>query len=205
MSKVKYFLQQSWLLIVASFAFGLLLAAAEAAWQPRIEANKREKINTQVRELIEGAEQSELIAENVKVTNGAGVVNSDIYQATGQDDQILGYAFTAVGSGFADKIQLIITTDDDFSNFLGYGVLSSNETPGFGDRIKNDYFRDQFEGAPAGELELTKTGNPSAIDNEIVAISGATVTSESVVEIFNTYVDDIEEELKSRGLAGDGK
>ena len=33
---IKHFIEQSWLLIVSSFVFGLLLAGANAAWMPRI-------------------------------------------------------------------------------------------------------------------------------------------------------------------------
>ena len=38
MSRIVYFFQQSWLLIVASLGFGLVLAAAEGALGPRIAA-----------------------------------------------------------------------------------------------------------------------------------------------------------------------
>jgi Na+-translocating ferredoxin:NAD+ oxidoreductase RnfG subunit len=76
----------------------------------------------------------------------------------------------------------------------------SNETPGFGDKIKKDYLGDQFKGAPAGELVLVKTGDDKKIDSEIVAISGATVSSEAVVKTFNVYIDKIKEQLRAKGL-----
>ena len=47
MSKIKYFMQQSWLLIVASFFFGLLIAVTSAGLSPRIiqnEINKRNRL-----------------------------------------------------------------------------------------------------------------------------------------------------------------
>ncbi len=48
MDKVKYFFQQSWLLIVASFFFGLLIAVANAAWAGRILQNEEDKFNNLV-------------------------------------------------------------------------------------------------------------------------------------------------------------
>jgi len=45
MPKIKHFIQQSWLLIISSFCFGLLIAIANAAWSPRIEQNKIDKLN----------------------------------------------------------------------------------------------------------------------------------------------------------------
>ncbi|MGB8226986.1 MAG: FMN-binding protein, partial [Sedimentisphaerales bacterium] len=81
-----------------------------------------------------------------------------------------------------------------------YSVLASSETPGFGDQINGDYFRKQFAGAPAAKLDLLKSGNAGKIDNEIVAISGATVSSTAVVNIFNNYIEQVKEQLKQKGL-----
>ncbi len=70
-----------------------------------------------------------------------------------------------------------MAADKDFQKLMGYNVLVSSETPGFGDQMKNDYYRNQFVNAPAEQLTLSKTGNPAAIDAQIVAMTGATVTS----------------------------
>ena len=40
MNKIRYFVEQSWLLIVASFCFGLLIAVTNAGLLPRIIQNK---------------------------------------------------------------------------------------------------------------------------------------------------------------------
>ena len=45
MLKIKQFIQQSWLLIVSSFFFGLLIAIANARWSDEIEQNKIDKLN----------------------------------------------------------------------------------------------------------------------------------------------------------------
>ena len=34
---LKYFIEQSWLLVVSAFIFGLLIAVTYASWQPRID------------------------------------------------------------------------------------------------------------------------------------------------------------------------
>jgi hypothetical protein len=38
-----------------------------------------------------------------------------------------------------------------------------------------------------------------------VAISGATVSSEAVVKIFNTYTGEIKKQLQQKGLIGNGE
>ena len=88
---------------------------------------------------------------------------------------------------------------------FGFKVLSSNETPGFGSKIKDDYFGEQFKGAPAVKLILSKTGDVKEIDSEIIAISGATVSSEAVIKIFNTYIEQVKGQLEKKELIGNGK
>jgi len=111
----------------------------------------------------------------------------------------------AVGSGFADKIKLVIALDENLEKISGFDVLASNETPGFGDQIKNNYYRDQFKGAPAEELKLVTVGDPDQIDSQIVAISGATISSEAVVEIVGNFVTQVKEQMQRKGIIGNGK
>jgi len=206
MLKIKHFIQQSWLLIVASFCFGLLIAVTSAALSPRIMQNEKDKLNNLMRELISGANDFKIAIEGVEIPGRKGkVTKTDIYKALDSDAGSIGFAFVATGPGFADKIKLVIAVDDRCEKFFGFKVLSSNETPGFGDKIKEDYLGNQFEEAPAGKLALVKTGDTEKIDSEILAISGATVSSEAVVKIFNTYIDKIKEQLQAEGLINNGK
>ena len=199
MDKVKFFIQQSWLLIAASLSFGVLLAVTNAALTPRIEQNKKDKINDRMKQLVPQAEGFD-VYRTVELSEGRAYPEKvSIYKGLTAGGETAGYAFIARGSGFADKIELIIAVDEDFDSLSGYKVLASNETPGFGDKIKNDYLQGQFKGAPAGELLLKKTGAASAIDEEIVAITGATVSSQAVVDIFNNYVLQIKDQLNSKG------
>jgi len=202
--KIKYFFQQSWLLIVASFCFGLLIAVTNAAWSPRIEQNKTLKINNlMTRLLLPKAASFTLTAElEVELAKGK-YVKTNIYKAM-SDGKCAGWAFNAEGAGFADKIELVVAVDKDFQKITGFDCLASNETPGFGDRIKLPPYRDQFAGAPAGKLKLVKVGNPQDIDSEIVAISGATVSSQAVVNIINNSLIQIKKYMQEKGLIGNG-
>jgi electron transport complex protein RnfG len=108
MSKVKYFLEQSWLIIICAFIFGLLLSLTNAAWAPIIENNQREKLNELMKTLITEADNFEIAVENTELIPGQ---KTDIYKAVDSSGQVIGYAFRAVGSGFADKIELVIAVD----------------------------------------------------------------------------------------------
>jgi electron transport complex protein RnfG len=199
-SKIKYFVQQSWLLIVSSFCFGLLLAIANAAWSPRIEQNRINKLNALAGRLIPGADFIPLEKSGVviEVTSLKGERKKvDVYKAV-SGEQCLGWSFNAIGPGFQDKIELIIAIDKDFKTIAGFDVLASSESPGTGAKIKEKDFRKQFKGKSAEKLELIKSGE--AKDNKILAISGATMSSEYVVEIINHYIKEVREEMQKKGL-----
>jgi electron transport complex protein RnfG len=199
MSKITHFIQQSWLLIVAAFFFGLLIAVTNAAWQPRIIQNEENKLDNLMAGLITTAQNFEIAEKQIELKGEKGkIIKTDIYKALGADDEILGFAFVASGAGFADKIKLVVAVNQNFENFFGFKVLASNETPGFGSKIKEEFFANQFEKAPAKKLILTKTGDDQQIDDQIVAISGATVSSEAVVKIINNFITQIKDKMQNK-------
>ena len=210
MLKIKHFFQQSWLLIAASFFFGLLIAVTSAALSPKIEQNKINKRNRLVGTLLL---EAKLQAENfmpldseIEVESLQGQKESfEVFRAMSETEECIGWSFNAIGPGFADKIELVVVVDKNFEKLIGFDVLASAETPGFGNQIKFDYFRDQFKGAPAVELRLATSGDNRKIDSEIIAISGATISSEAVVDIINNAVTQIKEQIKEKGLIGDDR
>jgi electron transport complex protein RnfG len=205
MLKIKHFIRQSWLLIVASFCFGLLIAIANTVWSPGIEQNKIDKINRLMASLLPKADSFELAVE-LQIESARGKkVKSKVYKAVSDDGKCVGWSFNAAGPGFADKIELVVAVDKNFGKIAGFNCLASNETPGFGDRIKLPYYRNQFAETPTDKLHLVKTGDAGKIDSEIVAISGATVSSEAVVKIINNSLAQIKRQMQQKGLIGDGK
>lgn len=206
MSKIKYFIQQSWLLVVASFFFGLLIAVTSAGLSPRITQNEINKRNRLVSLLLPEAKDFIPLDEQIEVKLSRSKKGSiEVYRAVSEANECVGWSFEAIGSGFADKIKLVVALDENLEKIAGFDVLASNETPGFGDQIKNDYYRNQYKGAPAGELKLVTVGDPDQIDSQIVAISGATISSEAVVEIVSNFVTQVKEQMQKKGIIGNGK
>ena len=106
MLKIKHFIQQSWLLIVAAFCFGLLIAATNAALSDRIEQNKINKLNRLSRDILErfyslsGAdlpdnvdfkEFAELQVESPRGTKTA----AKIYKVVSGDSKCFGWSFNS--------------------------------------------------------------------------------------------------------------
>ena len=201
---IKFFFEQSWLLLVASVFFGICLAGLNAWWEPLIIANEIKKFNDLARAMISDANDFQVAVkkEDLAIDIGKGkTVATEVKKAIDVDGNIIGWAFIAEGAGFADKIKLVVVVDKQFKELRGFGVLSSNETPGFGDKLKTeDFFRNQFKRAPVEEFTLSKTGDDKKIDSEIVAITGATVTSDSVVRILNNFIGQVKTRMKEKGL-----
>lgn len=203
MHKLKHFFQQSWLLIAASFFFGLLIAVTSAALSPKIEQNKINKRNRLVGTLLLEANlqaKNFVLDSEIEIESLQGRKESfEVFRAMSEAGERVGWSFNAIGPGFADKIELVVVVDKNFEKLIGFDVLSSAETPGFGNQIKFDYFRDQFKGAPTEGLKLETSGdNTKTGDEEIIAISGATISSEAVVDIINNAVTQIKKQIKKQ-------
>jgi electron transport complex protein RnfG len=204
--RIKYFIQQSWLLIAASFFFGLLIAVTSAALSPKIEQNKINKRNKLVGTLLPEAKNFIPLEPKIEIDSLQGQKETvEVFKAMSATDERVGWSFNAIGPGFADKIELVVAVDKNFEKIKGFDVLASNETPGFGDQIKFDYFRNQFKGAPAEELKLLTSGDNTKIDSEIIAISGATISSDAVVAIINNAVTQIKKQIQEKGLIGNDR
>ncbi len=196
MRSIKHFFEQSWLLIVASFFFGLLIAVTNAALSARIAWNATAKLNTLAGGLLPSATKFTPLDETIDIVARGGKPQAlQLYRAT-DNGETVGWIFTAVGSGFADKIELVVAVNGDLQSLAGFVILASNETPGFGDRIKEDGFRNQFKGVPAGELVISNSGEPGTV----VTISGATVSSTAVIETLSHYLTQVKEQMQQKGL-----
>lgn len=180
----KGFWSQSWLVLSLSLAFGAALAAVELNLAPRIRENKRNATVAQIPELVPGAVKE---ASREQVVAGATVFAA--FDASGRQ---VGWVVPAAGQGFADRIELLIGLDATASTITGIYVLDQKETPGLGDYITaKERFRKYFEKQPAGTpLRVVKRDvAPGA--GEIKALTGATISSESVTAIVNQRVRDL--------------
>ncbi|MBW1687048.1 MAG: FMN-binding protein, partial [Deltaproteobacteria bacterium] len=114
----------------------------------------------------------------------------------------------AEGAGFQDTIKLIYGYDPTRRRVVGMQVLESRETPGLGDKIiKDDSFLDCFRDlAISPDVVAVKKGRTQ--DNEIDAISGATISSLAVVRIINEanarWIERLPEPEGAPGAAGAG-
>lgn len=113
-----------------------------------------------------------------------GVTVDEAYDAKDVSGAHLGYVIqTTSPNGYGGNITLMVgVTAEGTSN--GYSLLVINETAGLGMNAKNEEWAAQYAGKTVEAFEVTKTG--ASADNQIDAISGATITSNAVTEAVNT-------------------
>lgn len=95
-------------------------------------------------------------------------------------DTPVGYVFTTQSKGYGGAVE-IMTGIDLEGRVAGIQTLMLNETAGLGMNAKNEAFRDQFKGK-SGKIGVAKS-NPG--DDEIQALTGATITSKAVTDAVN--------------------
>ena len=107
----------------------------------------------------------------------------EVMRAEDQSGEILGYAFTVVTSeGYGGDIQFSMGVQND-GTLNGISILSIGETAGLGMNADTPAFKDQFVGKQVEKLQYTKNG--ATQDDEINAISGATVTTNAMTNGVN--------------------
>ena len=109
-----------------------------------------------------------------------------VYDANGER---IGFAVAVAEPGFQDIVRLIFGYDRSGREVLGMKVLESKETPGLGDKIEKDTaFVHQFEGSLAPLIGV-KPRDATGDLHEIDMITGATISSRTVIRIINNAVD----------------
>lgn len=122
--------------------------------------------------------------------------NNEIYfYGDGED---IKYAIIFSGDGLWGVITGVLAVNHDYSRIVGLDFISQQETPGLGGRIAEEWFKKQFrnEIIKNDRIEIIsgKGGQGNYIaDNKVDAISGATITSDSLGNIINKYLPVIKE------------
>ena len=103
-----------------------------------------------------------------------------------------GVAMKVMGTGYGGDLELAVGIDAD-GNVTGVSIISHGATPGLGAKAADADFTDQYSGKNAKETLTVVKGD--AAENEISAISGATITSRGVtggvneaLQYYTTYL-----------------
>jgi electron transport complex protein RnfG len=181
------------LAVVGVFAGGTLAFIYRWA-KPQIEAHERELLRQAIFNVLPETKSYEFSEKD-----GVG-----IYHCEDSSRSLVGYAFVAEGGGYQDKIKMMVGLKTDLKTLGGIEILYSRETPGLGGKIDSEdilqpvgkTFTEQFrELEVLPPIEYVKGKKPIS-PNQIQAITGATISSRSVVGIINETVAKVRKILK---------
>lgn len=134
-------------------------------------------------ELIDKAAATDLKSMNENYT---GVAINEISKALDSGNQMIGYNITvSTSAGYKDGIKLVFGYSLDGS-IQGVEFLTISETAGLGMKAEEPKFKDQFLNKKVQQFIVTKTGAKS--EEEIDAISAATITSRAVTNAINAGI-----------------
>jgi Na+-transporting NADH:ubiquinone oxidoreductase subunit C len=183
--------------LLVSVVFSAVLAAVNAFYLPAIQKNeeladKRSVLYTLGLENKGDREQVEKIfQENVQEEKIAGL---DFFVRLNEQNEAMAYSIPFMGSGLWGSIQGYLAFSSDFTQIYGIDFTSHSETPGLGGRIDEAWFKDQFRGLSldlGSTLSYKRDG-----EGDIDAITGATLTSGSVMDIVNNLTNKVLEGLE---------
>ena len=112
------------------------------------------------------------------------------YYAAVKGGETAAYIFTESAKGYGGDVSVMTAVKPD-GTVAGVAILDvSNETPGLGQNAAKESFYSQYAGLKKG-VSLLKNG-AKAENNEVDAVTGATITSTAVTRAVHTALDDFE-------------
>jgi Na+-translocating ferredoxin:NAD+ oxidoreductase subunit G len=172
---------------------GLLIVLVYHVTLPTVQANRAARLETAIRQVLPGVTQYDTLyfvngALTASLPAGAdGRKLQKVYAGRAGDGRPVGYAIPTSEPGFQDAIDIIFGYDPARPGTLGLVVLGSRETPGLGDKIEAPEWLGQFETART-PLTPVKAGRADEA-NEVDMITGATISSRTVINAINKAVD----------------
>ena len=161
----------------------LVLAVINYVTAPIIEANNVEKQNVSMQKVLPLAKTFEKTDISALATVDFPSEVTAVYKGIDDNDDVLGFAVMVSSGGYGGDISLVVGVDNELK-VTGVDIVSHSETPGLGAKCKTDDFRNQFIGKTI-DIKVTKNG---AKDNEIDAITSATITSNAVTNGVNSAI-----------------
>lgn len=103
------------------------------------------------------------------------------------DGKEIGYVFQTMSRGYGGEVVVLTGISID-GKITGVSVISHNETPGLGANAEKNEFTDKYlKYVPENGFSVTK--NAATEDNQISAITGATITTNAVNDAVNQAVE----------------
>lgn len=188
----KTLIKDALVLFVITAMAGLLLGAVYDITKEPI-ARQQQKLKEEAYQTVfQDAESFEAFdaANAQSVLEAAGWQSADVtieeVMTAVKGGEAAGYVMTVTDhEGYGGDIRIAIGIQKD-GTVNGISFLSISETAGLGMKAKEPAFAEQFAGKQVEQFAYTKTG--ASADNEIDALTGATITTNAVTNAVNAGI-----------------
>lgn len=188
----------SWRLLAVMTAAGALAGALiVTVYQltlPPIERHRSEVERDAVQEVLKAPpsfdtlylRQGALVKTLPPGTSRKGV--ETIYLGHDAAGKRVGFAMSGTGNGFQDPVTVMFGYDAAAHRLIAMKVIANRETPGLGNRIESDSaFVNGFVNA-ATPINGVKQDRGKQKPNDVVMITGATISSRAVIRIIDDAI-----------------
>ena len=148
------------------------------------------------------ASKIEALAEKTQNEAMAKLINADEFNAKTavlDDSEIeynvavkggetVGLIFVTEENGYGGSVSVMTAVNTDGTVAAVEILDASNETPGLGQNVTKESFYNQFSGLN-GDIVAAKGGTANSDNNEINAVTGASISSRAVTNAVNTALD----------------
>lgn len=199
-------LKEASILLIITLIAGLALGFVYELTKEPIADQETLKIQNACREIFNSADSFDRIEQDADLSARAfalmdaaeekGVQLGDCYKALSKEKTLLGFVIEVTSTeGYSGNIDLMMGVSLD-GTVNGISLLSISETPGLGMRAE-EVLVPQFAGKRVPFFTYTKAG--AVTDDQIDAISGATITTEAITNAINTGLSYFDKVLKEGG------
>lgn len=158
----------------------LALSSTNLLTAGKIEALAIETQNKAMAKLIEADEYHELPA-----TTSFGDIT---YNAAIKDGDTVGCIFVTEANGYGGVVSVMTAVDMDGKIIAVEILAADDETPGLGQNVTKHDWYSQFGGLK-DDITVIKGGSANAENNEVNAVTGATISSRAVTTAVNQALD----------------
>lgn len=190
---MKSMMKDAVILFAITLIAGLLLGVVFEVTKEPIAIQQTKRKNEACKEVFQDAVTFEALELSMPETGEKATATiNEVSQAVAEDGTVLGYVLDiTTHEGYNGDIQFTMGIRMD-GTVNGISLLSIAETPGLGMKAE-EVLKPQFAGKNAGQFTYTKTG--AMTSDEIDAISGATITTNALVNGVNAGLECFKNEL----------
>lgn len=189
-------------MVVVLTSIGLLsasfLATVALLTKERIALNKQREIEEAIIQVVPGTHSSQKLYEEKDLS---------VFGGKDEEGALIGFAINASGVGFQDKITFMLGTNISLTRISSLTILDQKETPGLGAKITNrESFLLYWENKDCSStisLRKPAVSSPDELSpTEINTITGATISSEAVLNTVNSSLEQVRRLIKEGKLTG---